>query len=477
MLNVKVTPAYGIMEEHGKQIAYSLNEGSRYNLASLQQTGADMGNAIATGLQTSMDMHSPSRRMWGYGEDIVAGLAGSIHAGGATLKSEAQYVAEQIAEGFKASQNRINQEVNSIMGSLTTQMAQLKGAMLKGMDELMKAPAANGMVFLPGVTNLPKGSTPAASTGTGTGTTAVAPAITTLKDALGETVKTVAGSAVSLLGGITLKATDLDAAKATLQQEKETALLTALKRWRDFTLMEKDPLNDYLVDIKQLMGDASDPVRKTLDKWLTMWNTEGDYLNDYLANAIGMLEKTAPRDQVQDFIEGMGSFLSDTLKGASSVFGYFKMQEENAYAAGNLKEYLGSDSAKIKDQLKSVYQGIQNSVADILGVSTSQLNVTGTDSKRLQDRIRELLTGANGGTNVDFIGKLMQSAVDFRNFANFGTKGNYFDSVLPSDARLTGSSTQNTTNYNITLQGSNNANADVLGLIQTLSALQTGAVS
>lgn len=407
MLGVQLGPAYGILNDHGKNIAYSLNEGSRYGLSALQQTGADMGDAISNGLQTSMDMHSPSRRMWGYGEDIAAGLAGSLHASAAGLKSEAQYVAEQIAEGFKASQGRINAEVNSIMGSLTTQMAQLKGAMVKGMEELLKAPAANGMVFLPGVTNLPKGSTTPSPISAAT-TVPTAPAITTLGQALGTNTTTASalGQTVDLLGGLKLQTVDLAQTKANTEKALETSA-----------------------------------------------------------------------QKLSDFIAGIGDFLTSTLTGANSVFGYFKYQEEKAYGAGNLQEYLKSETNDTKSALKSLYQGLQNSVADILGVSSSDLNVTGATSQRLVDRISSLVSGTNAGTNMDFISSLLQSAVDFRNLANYGTGANYYANVLPTDARLTGGNSSTNTTYNISVQGTGNAANDVMGLVQLLGSLQAGAVA
>jgi hypothetical protein len=81
LFGVQMGPAYGVFYDHGKEIAYSLNEGSRFGMSSLTQTGWDMGSALSGGLEDQMIMHSPSRRMFGYGADIVEGLAQGITAG------------------------------------------------------------------------------------------------------------------------------------------------------------------------------------------------------------------------------------------------------------------------------------------------------------------------------------------------------------------------------------------------------------
>ncbi len=419
MFGAQMGPAYGVFYEDGKRIAYSLNDGSRYGLDDLRKTGSDMGSAISSGLRTSMDMHSPSRVMWGHGQDIMAGLTGGVREGFGGLRSEMDYVAAEI----KASMDRTNADMLASIEYFTNQ-AELKAlaashkianatkdatALLKqfGLDGKVVGYGPNGELVMEGINKLPnggKGMNPNAGK-TGTNYVPEVIDITTLGEALGaDKVKAQAGAtSISLLGGITLESIDL----------KEAAESTA---------------------------KATEEGAKT----------------------------------VKDFIAGFTDFLGGTLEGASGVFRNFKLQEDKAYAEGNLLEFVNGEAGKAKRDLKGLYQGIQNSVADILGVSTSELSVTGADSLRLMDRLEEVLNGTTIDTNMEFIGKLLQDLVNFRSMSNYATSNPYFDSTLPTDERLTGGST--TTNYNITLQGSNNPNADVLGLVQMLGSLN-GATS
>ncbi len=160
------------------------------------------------------------------------------------------------------------------------------------------------------------------------------------------------------------------------------------------------------------------------------------------------------------------------MTGANSVFGYFKYEEEKAFKEGKLQEYIGGETARTKTQLKGLYQGLQNSIADILGVSASDLNVTGGDSLRLIDRLKQLTSGTNADTNMEFIGSLLQSAVNFRNLSNFGTGAEYFKDILPTDGRLTGgSNTATTNNFNITLAPGANASDDLISTFNLLNSM------
>lgn len=177
----------------------------------------------------------------------------------------------------------------------------------------------------------------------------------------------------------------------------------------------------------------------------------------------------------QDFIGGFVDFLKGTLEGAGSVFSYFKGKEETAYREGNLQEYIGSETAQTKTELKGLYQGIQNSIADLLGISSSDLNVTGGDSLRLIDRVKQILAGTTAESNMEVVGGLLQDLVNFRTLANTATGKGYFDGALPTDARLTGGNTMNNNSYTIQLMGTSNPSADLMSTVQLLNQLQVTA--
>lgn len=451
LFGVQMGPAYGVFYDHGKEIAYSLNEGSRFGISALSQTGQDMGNALSGGLQDNMIMRSPSRKMWGYGQDIIAGLVDGITAGvertrdamngaaaaiidvvvrtrdpmngaGVTvgqalgqgiatgLKSEAQFVAEQIKSTMELAAATYQGEVDTFARQAAA-AAQAKYLAVvnapKDVDAILRSLGIDPATWHAPINNapysskLPSGSLLPGSSGGAITTPTLSEK--TLAEALGlNKLPAAATNSASLLGGISLTATDL-----------------------------------------QQTADNAKAAQASADKTL------------------------------KDFIGGFGDFVKSTLDGAKSVFSYLKYQEEDAYAAGNLPGYLSSDKGQAASRLKGMLSGIQGGFADLLGVPVSDLNVTSANSPQLIDRIKGLLKGTSADTNVALIQNLLQSAVDFRNAANFATPNDYYGNVLPTDPRLTGKSTTN--NYNITLQGSSNGNSDILGLVQMLGSLQGSA--
>lgn len=418
MLGLQLGPAYGVMYEDGKKITYSLNEGSRYGLDALRQTGSDMGSALSSGLKTNLDMHSPSRVMWGYGEDVTTGLVGGVREGISALRSEMQYVADTIKATMQQANNEMlaGIEYFTNQAMIKAQAAHTKianaaidaGAILKqlGIDTSNSIGLGpNGELILKGITNLPKTTNkPVKPSENGTNFVPDTKEITTLGQALGldKVTAQTQGTSLNLLGGITLQTADLKTGK------------------------------------------------------------------ENLAAATTQATKTA-----EDFIGGFVDFLKGTLEGAGSVFNYFKVKEETAYREGDLQKYIGSETAQTKVELKGLYQGIQNSIADLLGISSSDLNVTSGDSLRLIDRVKQVLAGTTIDSNMEFVGGLLQDLVNFRTLANTGTGKGYFDSALPTDSRLTGGNTTNT--YNINLMGTSNPSADIMNTVQLLNQLQVTA--
>lgn len=344
------------------------------------------------------------------------------------FRNYGQYIMEGLGAGIEAYKNVPLTYMDSVINSLTGQMERLKGAVVQNVFDINQAASQ---------LKLDPATLPTWMGGTGK-VVGVGPNGELIMEGINKLPAKGGGSVVPTgIGAI---------GTTTAGVMSGIGLAEALGLNKISTLPESsvaDMLGGFsltainLADAKQKEKDAKDKASKSL----------------------------------QEYIQGIGDFITQTLTGSKSVFNWFNMQESNAKYAGKLKEYLSSETAQTKNDLRDLYQGLQNSFADILGISTSELNVTGADSKRLIDRIGQLMSGTNAQTDIDLISGLLQTAVDFRNLANYGTGASYYKDVLPTDSRLTGGdSTVN--NYNITLQGSNNANADVLGLVELLGSLQ-----
>lgn len=155
------------------------------------------------------------------------------------------------------------------------------------------------------------------------------------------------------------------------------------------------------------------------------------------------------KDKVVEFIAGLGDFLKATVdnRAMSKVF-----QTLDKNLTG-LTELRAADA------------NIAKYMADLLGIE----RMYGT----LSDNLGLVMEKITGGTDLNKIANLLQSAVDFRTLANHYSTADYAD-VLPTDQRLTGGNTTNT--FYITLQGSNNASADVLSIVELLGSLQGAAI-
>jgi tape measure domain-containing protein len=457
------------------------------------------GTAIGMFIDDFQDMfgiHSPSRVMWGFGQDIMAGLQGGIHSGVDGLKSEMAWVAEQI----KSSMAIANAEMLAATEYFTQQAA-------------IKAEAFHYKIRQAAVdtSNLVKqlGLDPS-----------------TMPKSMGGTGKVVG---IGPNGELIMEGSTNLPSKGTKPAPPAYAgaqkMLDAMNNWISFTTKTTDPLNDFLQEIKGLIVYAPNNVQQGIDTWLKTWKASGDPLNDYFDTAInlvkGMVTEVAaaiPPDQtikdalggisgstigtsiellggitlstidlaaaktsadaaaatnqktLDEFLGGISSFLEETLSGAKGVFSWFNLQESKAKAAGTLQQFINSEVYQTKAQLQSMYGGLQQSVADILGISSSELNVTGAGSLRLIDRIKQIAAGTTGGTDMDFIQQLLQGSVNFRTLSNYATPGDYFGSVLPTNTGLTGGNTT-TNEFNITMQGGDSSTTDVVGLVGLLNSL------
>lgn len=383
MLGVQLGPAYGVLYENGKKITYSLNEGSRYNLNSLTQTGSDMGSAISDGLEKNMDMHSPSRVMWGYGEDIVAGLGGGIRGSIGGLRSEMQYVADTI----KAAMDRANSDMLASVEYFTNQAiikaqtAHTKianaavdaSAILKQMGiDPSKAVGLgpNGELIMPGINKLPTQTNPTSTTPPPSTNSAT----NNIGTAIGGNLTTV-GTSQGLLGGINLSTGDIGGLK-------ESAANAAAK--------------------------------------------------------------------VKDFIAGLADYIGETVDSRNVSRALWGLD----------------DNLTGQPEIMAAEERIRQEMADLLGVNTLY--------GRLSDSLGAVMDKISSGTDINKVADLLQSAVNFRGLANYYSTSDYAN-VLPTDTRLTGGK-QTTNTFNITLAGSSNATADVMGMVQLLSSL-TGTAS
>lgn len=480
---------------------------------------------------TLFDFGSPSRLMRQRGQWLMEGLGNGIEAYASVPKT----MLESTVNSMTAQLDRLKGAVVQNVFDINNAVRQLNlnpltmptGLGGTGTSVGLIGGSAGGTLLMGGgINNLPTHTTPTVNgTGSGSGANFVPTEteIRTLGEALGvirQITPTIASS-VSLLGGLTLNQQDLDPqgtkVKSVIGQTVTSAFDSLRTLFSGTDAMnalsgQSGPVFDSISrmltrvsSIMQTVGTATSSLTDVgtfqenmntfargisnvlsgsrADSALAGNTTIQDWLTDLVAKAdraitsalTAGMDALKVKDPLGDFIAGMGDFLESTLEGANQVFGYFKMKEEHAFADGTLQEYVGSEAARTKTQLKGIFQGLQNSVADILGISTDELNVTGANSPRLLDRVSQLLSGTDADTNMESISKLLQSAVDFRNLSNYGTGATYFQDVLPTDTRLTGGQ-QTTNTFNITLAGSSNASADVMGMVQLLSSL-TGTAS
>jgi hypothetical protein len=473
--------------QFGKDLIQGLWDGVQYQWGRFTDWFTRSWDGLVHNFQQFFGIHSPSRVFWGFGQDIMAGLQGGVHAGAAGLVSEMDWVAAQI----KATAERATAEMLAATTYLTAQ-AELKIA-------ATHAKIRNASVD-----------------------------IGTLVQQLGldPTKYTAAWGGTMPEGGAGNKLPGSGSNKPAAPIYAEASkMLSAVESWINTTLKINDPLNDYLDTIKQMVVRAPIGVQMKIDEWLKFWKSEGDPLNDSVDDLRTMLKgmvtevaAAIPPDQtikdalggisgstaatsiellggltlttvdlaaakasadeakltnkktLDEFLGGISSFLEETLAGAKGVFSWFNMEESKAKAAGTLQQFVNSEVYQTKAQLKSMYGGLQQSVADILGISASELNVTGADSLRLMDRIKQIAAGTTGDTDMDFIQQLLQGSVNFRTLSNYATPGDYFGSVLPTNTGLTGGNTT-TNEFNITMQGGDSSTTDVVGLVGLLNSL------
>lgn len=167
---------------------------------------------------------------------------------------------------------------------------------------------------------------------------------------------------------------------------------------------------------------------------------------------IGGLKQSAAdaATKVKDFIAGLSDYIGETVDSRTVS-----------------RAFWGLDSNLTgQPELQAAEERIRGEMADLLGVNTLY--------GRLSDSLGAVIDKVTSGTDINKVADLLQSAVNFRGLANYYSTSDYAD-VLPTDTRLTGGK-QTTNTFNITLAGSSNATADVMGMVQLLSSL-TGTAS
>jgi len=350
---------------------------------------------------------SPSRLFWGFGQDVVAGLVGGVdqdmgrtrdagaamaHGLGDGLKSEAQYVADQIKSTMDLANATLQGQIDTItrQAAVQAQQSYLKAvkdqainpaniAQLLGIDPKLLPPSMGGTGNVIGIA--PGGGLIIGPAGGNTPTPNITPATTPTTNTIGALIggnTNVNTTNQGLLGGINLTTPDIKSAK---DSAKEAAA------------------------------------------------------------------------KVKDFIAGLGDFFSDTLDNTkvNAVFSGLAMDKNNN-AIG-----LG--------ELRGASDTIRQKMAALLGLSQIYGSLTAN--------LPLVLKKISAGTDPSKVADLLQSAVDFRTLANYYDAKDQYGNPLPTDKRLTGDNNSNT--YTINLNGSNNANADVLGLMQLLGSLQNSA--
>jgi len=168
------------------------------------------------------------------------------------------------------------------------------------------------------------------------------------------------------------------------------------------------------------------------------------------ANIQGAVDSAAASaNKVKDFIAGLGDFLMATVdnRTMSRVF-----------------QTLDANLTGIND-LRAADASIGQTMASILGVDTLY--------GRLTDSVQLVMDKITAGTDINKVKELLQSAVTFRELANFHSTTDYAN-VLPTDTRLTGgtaSAPGTVNNFNINLASGASASDDLRSTFNLLNSL------
>lgn len=506
--------------EYGDKTMYSYRDGVLSKIGEIKNAGNQVGQAFQDGLADNLQMHSPSRVMMSYGGDTAQGFLNGIAAFASQFADSGSMIGNQFVSGLRSATAQIADQIKEAMeltnatfrdevATFTRQAAATYQQQYLAAVKQIQALPAQTFVPDPGIgsgTLPPATSTPAPA----------APAATqvsqTLADALGviKNIAPVVAQTQQLLGGISLTQLDLDPQatkkKATVQSAINSTF-TAIKQFFDSTNAQSTLSGESAViqgtvgqmfqGIAKTLGDAAtsagniadaagvnklfkgveSTITKVIDsslssadikssmgvqQWIT--NIRGginSLVDDQLSQLVDALK--TPQQKLTDFIAGITGFLSETVNG-TTVNKLFR----------DLSAYGNSPTSATGVGYVALQQSqdaVRSAMASLLGLPQiyGSLDASGN--------LAALTKTLSGDTDMGKLTALLQSLVNFRTTANTYDPNGLYGSALPNDPRLTGASTNTTTNYNITLTGGGNASADVLGLVQLLGSLQAGAVA
>lgn len=166
---------------------------------------------------------------------------------------------------------------------------------------------------------------------------------------------------------------------------------------------------------------------------------------------------SATPQNVKDIVAGISDFLAQTVN-TSTLSGVFR-------GAANTNVGAPGEGYSL---LQKAQDAIRSNMASLLGLPQiyGALDASGN--------LAALTKSLGSGSDLNKVASLLQSAVDFRTLANRYDAQDYYSSTGITDPRLGGISGP-TNNFTIQLQGSSNASADILGIVQMLGSLYGSA--
>lgn len=507
----------------GGETTWAFVDGTQTVLRETNWAGEEVARSFLDGVGTGLDAHSPSRKMWGYGEDAVAGLVNAVTGQlsnieglgksmakslGNGLKSEAQYVAEQV----KAMMDRANSEMLASITYFTNQ-AEIKAqaAHYKIANSVKDANAilaqlntgkyvigygADGkpIYHTPGG-NMPGGGVykpPDHVGGQGTGPDPYYGSDLPPVEELGKMLHLMQSYLADVKGGMKAENSRFLNQIISLVRNSGSAMQNLVAPWYSRISAEGEVLGDELLDvidtlkvalggdieaakvttIKDMLGDASASIEQSAITLLGGINLTATDLS-VAGEAITSASKEAKK-KVQDFVKGIGDFITGTLNRSGDISNSFATLWQKASDKGqSWEKWAASETGELRQTFREMFYKIRDQVVAIGGDPKGLLKALTPEGgeaamARLSEAVNNIMKGINENTDFEPIQGLLQSVVDYRSIANKATPG-LFDSVLPDDARLTGGSVVNT--YNINLAASGNDRDSVQSTVDLLQAL------
>jgi len=163
---------------------------------------------------------------------------------------------------------------------------------------------------------------------------------------------------------------------------------------------------------------------------------------------------------IKDLIAGVSDFFAQTVKG-STINSLFS--DVGVY---------GNSPTSSTGEGYTALQRAQDQIRSTLASLTGLPQVYGAlDAKGNLDALSKSLSS---GTDLNKVSDFLESLVNFRTLANHYDPKDYYAKAGITDPRL-GNVSSATNNFTIQLQGSSNASADILGIVQMLGNLYGSA--